>query len=540
MDLRERQIKDKTPDTCLWLLEYTSYQEWLLRRGLLCITGKPGSGKSTILKFAIDETNRFLQRREENTITASFFFDSSGTPIQKTASGFYRSLLYQLYKQKKDLLHNFFSSIKSSKFGGTGPISQNLRKVDLRSQLSKVILDILDCSTLNLYIDALDECADDEIDEVRQFILDIYYESKAKLHLLGICFSCRTYPVVIEKSDYMVCVDTNNSGDIKRCIRYYLDFTSMREVHKQRVEEQLTNRAAGIFQWIDLVLPRVIEMNRNGRGIKQMLNEIAKTPQDLDLWCMETLEAIDTEDLPSSWSLLRWICFAERPLSLDELRFATVIRPQLPHKSIQEYMENEDICEDADQMERRMRTLTKGLVEAKSIKGQGDHRVAQFIHPAVNDFMRRIGLDALYRRLTRTNPEMVDRVGHVHHDLAKSCLQYLLMEEVLSRVTNRLRGDTIDPEPLFCNYVFRYWREHTEKSDKIGLWEEGILELTVAMKALRDGRKDNSPGLDLALSIELGLENLLEVRKTISDGVEPGELWLHGRNVVYLVLFDIL
>lgn len=510
LDLRERQIKDKTPGTCLWLLEYTSYQEWLLRRGLLCITGKPGSGKSTILKFAIDETNRLLHRTEENTITASFFFDSSGTPVQKTASGFYRSLLYQLYNQKRDLLHNFFSSIKSSaKSGGTGPISQKMNKVDLRSQLSKAILDILDCSTLNLYIDALNECADDDVDEVRQFILDIYYESKAKLHLLGICFSCRPYPVVIERSDYMVCVDTNNSGDIKRCIRHYLDFTSMREVHKQRVGEQLTNRAAGIFQWIDLVLPRIIEMNRNGRGIKQMLNEIAKTPQELDLWCMETLEVIDTENLPSSWSLLRWICFAERPLSLDELRFATVISAQLPHKTIQEYMEHEDICEDADQMERRMKTLTKGLVEAKNIEAQGDERVAQFIHPSVNDFMRRTGLNALYRRMTKTNPEVAGRVGHVHYDLAKTCLQYLSMEGTVSRVTGRLHGDSIDPDPPFCSYVSRYWREHAKKSEKIGLWEEGYLESKEAMKVLRERENDNSPDPDLALSIEVGLEESL-------------------------------
>lgn len=168
------------------------------------------------------------------------------------------------------------------------------------------------------------------------------------------------------------------------------------------------------------------------------------------------------------------MCFAIRPLSLDELRFATIFNAQLPRKSIKEYIEREDICEDTDQIERRMRSLSKGLVEVKSANEESDQRVVQFIHQSVNEFMQRSGLDILYRRLAYTNPEVTNQVGYAHYDLSRSCIRYLLMEEVLSMVDIRSHDHLELP---FLEYASLYWIEHARRSEENGSSQEDLVHL---------------------------------------------------------------
>jgi ABC-type lipoprotein export system ATPase subunit len=85
--------------TCTWLHNNDSYRAWLQRenvedhRGLLWIKGKPGSGKSTIMKAAVD---KFLaQPGTSRPLIASFFFSSKGVELERTAMGFLRSMTYQ-------------------------------------------------------------------------------------------------------------------------------------------------------------------------------------------------------------------------------------------------------------------------------------------------------------------------------------------------------------------------------------------------------------------------------------------------------------
>lgn len=474
MSIREDEIKERTPDTCVWLLEDAAYRAWNIDRGLLRITGKPGSGKSTILKFAINESKRAPLQPTNNTVIASFFFSARGTTLQRTALGLFRALLYQLLDQKEELLHDFTSTIKKRVTVETyTDVNWTWNENELRVRLRSFILEILDTTPLILFVDALDECEKDSRDNIRQYLEDICYESKAKRNVLGVCISCRPHPNVIEKSDYTIRVDENNIGDIERCIRYRFQSTHMRHGNKVSLEENITSKASGVFQWVDLVLPRIIKMHKEGKSIKSMLNEIAETPQELDILYTQTMKDIEDGDVPSTWRLLRWICFAIRPLSMDELRFAIVLDAKLPYTSIREYEATGDVCEDADQMERRMTALSKGLVE---VKVQGNRRVAQFIHQSVSDFMQRSGLNELHRRLSYTSNGAVNMIGYAHFDLSRSCIKYLLMEEVLElgKSVQYCRKDA--SRFSFLEYATLNWLLHAKESQKRDLPQEDLLE----------------------------------------------------------------
>lgn len=96
------EIAKPSPDTCAWLLEHESYRTWLDKSpDLLCIKGKPGAGKSTLMKYAVEE------RTCRTPVLASFFFHARGTELQKSRLGLYRSLLHQIILQISSLRSDF-------------------------------------------------------------------------------------------------------------------------------------------------------------------------------------------------------------------------------------------------------------------------------------------------------------------------------------------------------------------------------------------------------------------------------------------------
>ena len=99
---RRNDVADPVPSTCAWLLEHPKYCDWLGQgHGMLWIKGKPGAGKSTVLKYALETAER---ETKKDIIFASFFFHGRGAPMQKNVVGLIRSLLHQILQRNRDLL----------------------------------------------------------------------------------------------------------------------------------------------------------------------------------------------------------------------------------------------------------------------------------------------------------------------------------------------------------------------------------------------------------------------------------------------------
>jgi hypothetical protein len=102
MDSRKTTIKQEQKKTCRWFLSHPCYKAWLdpaslaQHHGFLWISGKPGAGKSTIMKFAYSSMK--AKARHKHAITASFFFNARGNGLEKSISGMYRSLLFNCLK----------------------------------------------------------------------------------------------------------------------------------------------------------------------------------------------------------------------------------------------------------------------------------------------------------------------------------------------------------------------------------------------------------------------------------------------------------
>ncbi|TVY20114.1 hypothetical protein LARI1_G001936 [Lachnellula arida] len=93
--------------------KWDNFMQWLgSDEPLYWITGKPGSGKSTLIKYLYNDsrTTKFsdLWAGKTPLVTAGFFFWNSGTAIQMSETGLFQSLLYQAVKDQKGLISRLF------------------------------------------------------------------------------------------------------------------------------------------------------------------------------------------------------------------------------------------------------------------------------------------------------------------------------------------------------------------------------------------------------------------------------------------------
>ncbi|RWA11114.1 hypothetical protein EKO27_g3988 [Xylaria grammica] len=156
IDARHSNIKSTCGKTCVWLLSHPDYIEWLTpakfpqHHGLLWVYGKPGAGKSTIMKFIY---TRAL--RNSNT-TISFFFNARGDDLEKSTQGMYRSLLLQLLEKLPDLQEVLDPP---SRFG-QGRNDDGSWEIDVLQCLFSAAMAKLGRRRVMCFVDALDECGE--------------------------------------------------------------------------------------------------------------------------------------------------------------------------------------------------------------------------------------------------------------------------------------------------------------------------------------------------------------------------------------------
>jgi hypothetical protein len=104
------QIDENFGHTFDWAYDDSSVglTQWLRKgTGIFWISGKPGSGKSTLMKFLLNNprTEELIHnwKSKSSQIIANFFFHHRGTLLQKSMDGLMRSLLSQLLEREPAL-----------------------------------------------------------------------------------------------------------------------------------------------------------------------------------------------------------------------------------------------------------------------------------------------------------------------------------------------------------------------------------------------------------------------------------------------------
>lgn len=106
MDERERNTTKALSETCDWIFDHGTFDPWADyqdipdHNGLLWIKGKPGTGRSTMMKRLLS----WAESEWSNEINLSYFFNArSAEQLEKSSIGLYRSLVHQLLSNRRDI-----------------------------------------------------------------------------------------------------------------------------------------------------------------------------------------------------------------------------------------------------------------------------------------------------------------------------------------------------------------------------------------------------------------------------------------------------
>jgi hypothetical protein len=373
MDFRKATVEPAHTRTCQWIFEEEAFLRWRdpafrdTNHGFLWIKGKPGSGKSTLMKCILN----YMTKHGPECTVISFFFNARGESLERSTEGCYRSLLHQMLAAFPKLR----SSIQIPHSLGKGlasPIAM-LQNVFYEAVLS------LQQEHLVLIIDALDECDQKEVRSMTYFLGSFAETTELQGVSLNTCFASRHYPSITVRFCEALVVE-QSKGHTQDILMYARDSMVVEsDVQRKEILDQVMRKAEGVFLWVALVVRILNEQFNEGRTYIRLLDAISDLPDDLDALIGSIISngASDQHLLPT----LLWVL--SRAASANDVTYA-VIKLGAGETS---HLQDKASCEQSF-VKRFVLHASKGLVESHG-------HTLQFIHESVRQHILVKGLAQL-------------------------------------------------------------------------------------------------------------------------------------------------
>ncbi|KAJ3956749.1 hypothetical protein N0V92_006709 [Colletotrichum tropicale] len=297
----------------------------------------------------------------------TFFFNARGEQLEKSTIGMYRSLIFQLiegFPQLQTILD--YPALMTP---ANGP-----RKWTLES-----LKDVFEAAVLNLqnlsvtcFVDALDECNEDEIRNMVSFFEHIAEATTRKSVSFQVCFSSRHYPyITISKAVSLVLEgQQGHQDDIINYVSSELKIGDSKVA--QQVRHDLQEKASGVFMWVVLVVD-ILNKEYDGGRMHRLRQRLRDIPGDLNTLFRDILVR-DHHHKDELLLCIQWVLFAKEPLRPEQLYFAILSGVEVDSFEALSDWDPEDIT--ADIMKRFILDSSKGLAEVTNTKNP----IVQFIH----------------------------------------------------------------------------------------------------------------------------------------------------------------
>ncbi|KAL2449198.1 hypothetical protein ABEF95_016066 [Exophiala dermatitidis] len=386
--------------------------------GVFHISGKAGSGKSTMMKF-LSHHDRVRDKLRawadgKKLVFCQFFFWKSGDKVQMSLEGLYRSLLFEVLKQCPELIPQVFPDPLRGSGTFTGFDGPSLRFPELEAAFNALIeTHSFPEHRFCFFIDGLDEY---EGDSPQHWELAQKIQRWASSTDVKFCVSSRPHTEFMQTfsgdASHRIRLHELTRSDIHRFatdkFEQDTNFEWIRDIYAELVRE-IVSAADGVFLWARLVARSLLE----GAGLqyshKALRERMATTPKDLEKLFEQLLGSVNPADRKESDKLLL-LAGCGYPISntLFCLWLEDLDRPGFPFDlPFQAYCDTE-IRKHHETARRRLQGLSKGLLEVVPSRTYGQPYFAysvQFFHRSVPDYLaqNRI-LDKIQSRIPSFNP----------------------------------------------------------------------------------------------------------------------------------------
>ncbi|CAI7678929.1 unnamed protein product [Penicillium pancosmium] len=397
MQERAQQIATAHDQTYEWALEapnenlhrWDGIVRWLSSsaktKGIYWISGKPGSGKSTLMRYLeqkLDLREHMLPWAQGcSVIRASYFSWNSGNMLQKSLEGLWRSLLSQILTQRPDLIPEVIDDTRLGAAQENFIGSSGLDNLELISSLKTCILALQKLSIKILFfVDGLDEfeCTDEAREDMIETFRKFAYTGNIKVFLSG-----RPWNIFQDTLDDIpkIRLEDLTRDDIKLYVRgSFLGSPRFRHLLSCDPEsaEALTfavvEKAEGVFLWVRLVVRDLLKGVRDGDSIDTVQRKLNETPPDLNEYFKRLFFSIGPEHMQEASTILQIALHEEdhfvslHPLRLLDLSF--IEEPNLEFAEASSFNHRKSFNNDLEGLRfrldstiRRLNSRCMGLLE---------------------------------------------------------------------------------------------------------------------------------------------------------------------------------
>jgi len=392
-----------------WFFETKEYVEWTEseKNNVLWILAGPGCGKTTLVANVLKRVNGYLGSTQTTgcieALTLFYFFDNSNRQTESTAFSCIQTIITQLIEQAPCLLPlivKAYSSLSEKPtFTWTWDTLWSVF-LNMLQELSK-----LGCRSVKLIIDAIDEC-DGESQTVLLESLQYLLDASGHVPFCSILISSRiNFQRNLSPATLFDMNPDSTASDMEAFIRSAVgDFVHARRLSPlvgDKIGYFLEQKANGMFLWVRLVLE---ELHRRDVPLTEDVIEgkLQLVPLRISSIYAEIMRDIQTINRDDVWGILRWLIFARRTMTVDDLEAALCIEYNLPHWY--------DLAGD-------LQFICGPLIRI-------DNEEVKFVHETVKDY--------LTAEFENWRQSISAEEQNPHERLAETCLRFIARADLLS------------------------------------------------------------------------------------------------------------
>ena len=398
-------------DTYGWLFDpdvgFTDFLEKESKDKKFWIQGKPGSGKSTLMKFALshDLTQRYLQRGSQSPwIIAGYFFHDRGVEdVQKSIVGFLCEVLFQILRERKDLFECIYEQLElfardpvflredassqtsewhlTPDFWALGQLKRAL--YNIRSKCSRD-------TNICLFVDALDE-HDGNHRLLLSILNDLVADQSNAYFRIRLILAGRPDNVFKEalQDSPGFAIHEKTSHDIrtfaKGRIRHEIESDMTTEKGQEMLNKLLETifaNAHGVFLWVAIVVDELVEGLCEGDNVEELQQLLSEMPTELEDLYGRTLQRKKrsstrnaSDNKYETYVMFQIVLCAKT--TFDTTRFFDLVSFAMVRN---DSAKKSDFRVSRNELERRLYNRSAGLLE-RNASGIG------FIHQTVKEYL---------------------------------------------------------------------------------------------------------------------------------------------------------
>ncbi|KAK7917976.1 hypothetical protein PG985_009850 [Apiospora marii] len=408
LQTRHRAIEEAHSKTFQWAFEQQNkglrFREWLENdNNVFWVYGKPGSGKSTFMKFLCDneDTRNCLQRwsGEKGLIIAKFFFWNAGSNLQKSQEGLLRSLLFEILRQCPELMpavKNAVAEISDSDKPDPLQYTHNLMHLYQRIAIQQIPLKFC------FFVDGLDEFQEEHRShlDLIKFLRQLELSSDIKL-----CVSSRPWTVFVDEFgtslEWTLKLEDLTRDDIRHYVKDKFDehpqFKALTHMNRNyyQVVDAVADRAQGVFLWVYLVVRNLLNSLTYHDSVSTLYQRLQEFPPDLESFFQRLIDSVEPVYRKHMARYFKVATIADEPLFAMVYSYLDDIdeNPDFAIDLALSELSHEQIGSRRDQLRRRLDGRSRGLLEMFSSRApQSSDRFFEyrvdFIHRTVHDFLQ--------------------------------------------------------------------------------------------------------------------------------------------------------